>query len=43
MAPEKVELNLRKVIFKLISEIDGWGISSEIVLWWMSLDHIDDE
>ena len=30
-----------KVIFKLILEIDGWGISHEIALKWMPLDHAD--
>ena len=30
-------------IFKLISVIDGWYITSEIVLRWMSLDLSDDK
>ena len=31
------------VIFKQILVIDGWGISCEIVLIWMSLDFTDDQ
>ena len=31
------------MIFKWISMIDGWGISCEIALIWMSLDFIDDQ
>ena len=31
------------VIFKWISVTDGWGISSEIALIWMSLDFTDDQ
>ena len=42
LAPGKFELNLRHVIFKQILVIDGWGISCEIVLIWMSLDFTDD-
>ena len=37
----KFELNFRHVIFKQILVIDGWGISCEIVLIWMSLDFTD--
>ena len=32
-----------QVIFKLIIVIDGWGISCEIALRWMSLDITDDK
>ena len=34
---------LRHVIFKQILVIDGWGISCEIALIWMSLDLPDDQ
>ena len=43
LAPGKFEWNSRCVIFKQISVIDGWGISCEIALIWMSLDFIDDQ
>ena len=43
LAPGKFECNSRYVIFKQISVIDGWGISSEIALIWMSLDCTDDQ
>ena len=43
LAPGKFEWNFRYVIFKQILVIDGWGISCEIVLIWMSLDFIDDQ
>ena len=33
--------NFRYVIFKRILMIDGWGISCEIALIWMSLDFTD--
>ena len=39
LAPGKFEWNLRHLIFRIISVIDGWGISCELVLRWMSLDH----
>ena len=38
VAPGKFEWNFRYVIFKRILVIDGWGISCEIALIWMSLD-----
>ena len=41
--PGKFEWNFRHVIFKHILVIDGWGISCEIALIWMSLDFIDDQ
>ena len=41
LAPRKFELNFRHVI--LIWVIDGWGISCEIALIWMSLDFTDDQ
>ena len=43
LAPGKFEWNLRHVIFKQILVIDGWGISCEFALIWMSLDFIDDQ
>ena len=43
LAPGKFEWNLRYLIFKWISVIDGWGISCEIALIWMSLDCTDDQ
>ena len=42
LAPGKFEWNFRHVIFKQILVIDGWGISCEIAVIWMSLDFIDD-
>ena len=41
--PGKFEWNFRHVIFKQILVIDGWGISCEIALIWMSLDFTDDQ
>ena len=43
LAPGKFEWNSRYVIFKWILVIDGWGISCEIALIWMSLDLTDDQ
>ena len=43
LVPGKFEWNFRHVIFKQILVIDGWGISCEIVLIWMSLDFSDDQ
>ena len=43
LAPGKFESNFTYVIFKQILVIDGWGISSEIDLIWMSLDFTDDQ
>ena len=43
LAPGKFEWKFRYVIFKRILVIDGWGISSEIALIWMSLEFIDDQ
>ena len=43
LAPRKFEWNFRHVIFKQILVIDGWGISCEIALIWMSLDLTDDQ
>ena len=45
LAPGKFEWNFtfRYVILKWILVIDGWGISCEIALIWMSLDFTDDQ
>ena len=43
LAPGNFEWNFRHVIFKQILVIDGWGISCEIALIWMSLDFTDDQ
>ena len=43
LAPGRFEWNFRHVIFKQILVIDGWGISCEIDLLWMSLDFTDDQ
>ena len=43
LAPGIFEWNFRQVIFKLIFVADGWGISSEIVFRWMSLNLTDDK
>ena len=43
LAPEKFEWNFRYLIFQIISMIDGWGISCELALGWMSLDLTDDK
>ena len=43
LAPGKFKWNFRHVIFKQILVIDGWGISCEIALIWMSLDFTDDQ
>ena len=43
LAPGRFEWNFRHIIFKLMLVIDGWGISCEIALIWMSLDFTDDQ
>ena len=43
LAPGKFEWNFRYVIFTQIIVIDGWGLSSEIALIWMSLDFTGDQ
>ena len=43
LAPGKFEWNFRHVIFKPILVVDGWGISCEIALIWMSPDFTDDQ
>ena len=42
-SPGRSEWNLSSVIFKLIWVIDGWGISCEIAITWMSLHLTDDK
>ena len=43
LAPGKFKRNFRHVIFKQILVIDGWGITCEISIIWMSLDFTDDQ
>ena len=43
LAPGNFEWYFICVIFKRILVIDGWGISVEIALIWMSLDFTDDQ
>ena len=43
LAPGKFELNFRYLIFQIISVIDGWVISCELDLRWMSLNLTDDK
>ena len=43
LAPSRFWLNFRGVIFKQILVIDGWVISCEITLRWMSQGHTDDK
>ena len=43
LAPGEFGWNFRYVIFKWILVIDGWNISCEIALIWMSLDFTDDQ
>ena len=43
LAPGKFAWNFKQAIFKQILLIDGWGISCEIALIWMSLDFTDDQ
>ena len=42
LASGKFEWNFRYLIFQIISVLDGWVISCELALRWMSLDLIDD-
>ena len=43
LTPGKFEWNFRYAIFKRILVTDGWGISCEIALIWMSLDFAYDQ
>ena len=43
LAPGRFEWNFRYSIFPIISVIDGWVISCELALRWMSLDLTDDK
>ena len=43
LAPGKFEWYFRYLIFQIISVIDGWVISCEFALRWMSLDLTDDK
>ena len=43
LASGKSEWNFRSLIFQIISVVDGWGISCELTLRWMSLGLTDDK
>ena len=43
LIPGKFEWHFRYLIFQIISVIDGWGISCELALRWMSFDLTDDK
>ena len=43
LAPGKCEWNFRYLVLQIISMIDGWGISCELALRWMSLDLTDEK
>ena len=43
LAPGKFEWNFRYLIFQIISVSDGWVISCELALRWMSPDLTDDK
>ena len=43
LAPGRFKVNFRWVIFKLISVVNGWGISCENTFIWVSLDHTYDK
>ena len=43
LAPGKFEWNFRYLIFQIILVVDGWGISCELALRWMSPVLADDE
>ena len=43
LAPVKFEWNFRYLIFLIISVIDGWCVSWELALRWMSLNLTDDK
>ena len=43
LAHGRFQINFSQVISKLNLVIDGWGISCEIVLRWMSMDLTDDK
>ena len=43
LAPGKFEWHFRYLIFQIISVTDGWGISCELSLRWISLDLTDDK
>ena len=43
LAPGKFEWNFKYLILQIISVIDGWGISCELALGWMSLDITHDK
>ena len=42
LAPGRFKVNFRWLSFKLVLVVNGWGISCETALIWMSLDHTYD-
>ena len=43
LAPRKFEWNFRLMIYKKVLVINGWGLSCEMALIWMSLDFTYDQ
>ena len=43
LAPGRFKINFRWGIFQLILVVNGWGISCETTLIWVSLDHTYDK
>ena len=43
LVPGRFKVNFRWVILKLILVVNGWGISCETALIWVSLDHTYDK
>ena len=43
LVPGRFKVNFRWIIFKLILGVNGWGISCETALIWVSLDHTYDK
>ena len=43
LTPGRFKVNFRWVIFKLILVVNGWGISYETALIWVSLNHTYDK
>ena len=43
LSPGRFKVNFRWIIFKLNLVVNGWGISCETALIWLSLDHTHDK
>ena len=43
LTPGRFKVNFRWVMFKLILVVNGWGISCETALIWVSMDHTYDK